>query len=217
MKFIIPSSVWSPAHLPARIFPQLAEYLNQRQAEFDKLMPHEGLSSNHWPKHWPKTRATRAPLMSRSCAPTTAAEATCLNLMKAVAESLRLPLTTWSGGTESTAMNPWPWPHFGGRDSKLRRPPRTTTRSTTCPWARTQPRPASPSRGPARPIRPGFLCRDGVQRRRPKVPHGPGATTLRTLCGSEGLRWHGRGGNLRRKMQRGNSLGGPQDQRAFDR
>ena len=92
----------------AELLPKLDRYLSERQKEFDRidaarraeLEPlakalaerlREGRSSVH--VTFVCTHNSRRSHMSQLW-------------MKAIAESLQLPMTTWSGGTESTAMNP---------------------------------------------------------------------------------------------------------------
>ena len=96
----------SVAH--ADLSPKLERYLIQRQAEFDQIDTSRRFVLEPLAKALAKqlqgdqgtadvtfvcTHNSRRSHMSQLW-------------MKAAAESLRLPLTTWSGGTESTAMNP---------------------------------------------------------------------------------------------------------------
>ena len=109
MKFIIPfvcliTSSFSRADLS----PKLGEYLNRRQAEFDQIDDSRRIVLE------PLAKALAQGLQGEKdnidvtfvCTHNSRRSHMSQLWMKAAAESLRLPLTTWSGGTESTAMNP---------------------------------------------------------------------------------------------------------------
>ncbi|MEC7385278.1 MAG: protein-tyrosine-phosphatase, partial [Planctomycetota bacterium] len=92
----------------ANLFPQLEQYLNQRKAEFNQIDPSRRLVLE------PLAKALARELQGDKdtvdvtfvCTHNSRRSHMSQLWMKAAAESLQLPLTTWSGGTESTAMNP---------------------------------------------------------------------------------------------------------------
>ena len=109
MKFIIPFvCLITSSFARADLSPKLAEYLNQRQAEFDQIDDSRRIVLE------PLAKALAQGLQGDKdtidvtfvCTHNSRRSHMSQLWMKAAAESLRLPLTTWSGGTESTAMNP---------------------------------------------------------------------------------------------------------------
>ena len=109
MKFIIPFvCLITSSFASADLSPKLAEYLNQRQAEFDQIDDSRRIVLE------PLAKALAQGLQGDKdtidvtfvCTHNSRRSHMSQLWMKAAAESLRLPLTTWSGGTESTAMNP---------------------------------------------------------------------------------------------------------------
>ena len=109
MKFIIPFvCLITSSFVRADLSPKLEEYLNQRQAEFDQIDASRKIVLE------PLAKALAQELQSDKhtvdvtfvCTHNSRRSHMSQLWMKAAAESLQLPLTTWSGGTESTAMNP---------------------------------------------------------------------------------------------------------------
>ena len=91
----------------ADLTPELEQYLNQRQAEFNQIDTARRIVLE------PLAKALASGLHDKSivdvtfvCTHNSRRSHMSQLWMKAAAESLKLPLTTWSGGTESTAMNP---------------------------------------------------------------------------------------------------------------
>lgn len=107
MRFIVPLIILiTSSFARADLGPELEQYLNQRQAEFNQIDAARRIVFETLAKAlagglhdvstvdvtFVCTHNSRRSHMSQLW-------------MKAAAESLKLPLTTWSGGTESTAMN----------------------------------------------------------------------------------------------------------------
>ncbi|MEC8114553.1 MAG: protein-tyrosine-phosphatase, partial [Planctomycetota bacterium] len=102
MKFIIPLvCLMTSSFARANLFPQLEQYLNQREAEFNQIDPSRRLVLE------PLAKALARELQGDKdtvdvtfvCTHNSRRSHMSQLWMKAAAESLQLPLTTWSGGT----------------------------------------------------------------------------------------------------------------------
>ena len=143
--------------------------------------------------------------------------------MKAAAESLRLPLTTWSGGTESTAMNPRAVASLRRagfeitQTTKNNNPIYHVSMGTDTPTQTCFSKPWSSPPNPTRDFFAVMVCNDADQKC-PTVPGRPTASRFRLWIRRSPMA-RKPSGNLRRKMRAdraGIPLGGPQDQRAFE-
>ena len=107
MRFIVPIVILiASSFARADLAPELEQYLNQRQAEFNQIDAARRI-----------VLVTLAKALAGGLHDESTVDVTFVSAhnsrrsrmsqlwMKAAAESLKLPLTTWSGGTESTAMN----------------------------------------------------------------------------------------------------------------